>query len=325
MKHRSVEIVAPSRLHFGLMSLGHGPRRFGGVGVMIDAPTLRLSAHTAPSFTVDGTNSTRVEEFARRWAAFHQLQELPACRIEVINTPISHVGLGSGTQLALSVAAILHVMTETPFPKPAELSRSVGRGQRSAVGTYGFSLGGLIVERGKSTGELISPLDCHMSIPADWRFVLFRPKDMLGLSGRSEQFAFDHLPSMTSDKAGQLAEEVRLHMLAALAEENFAEFGESVFRYGFGSGTCFADFQDGEAYNGIRLKQLVDAARSLGVHGVGQSSWGPTLFAIMPDKGAALEFVEGIRKTTFEADLDITLASGSSHGARIRELTPAVE
>ena len=52
---------------------------------------------------------------------------------------------------------------------PAELAQSVGRGLRSAVGTYGFVHGGMIAERGKLPGEVISPLDARVVLPEDWR------------------------------------------------------------------------------------------------------------------------------------------------------------
>ena len=45
-----VRIIAPSRLHFGLWSLGgDGTRRFGGVGAMVQQPALRLLAIETPA------------------------------------------------------------------------------------------------------------------------------------------------------------------------------------------------------------------------------------------------------------------------------------
>src|SRR3954452_21590206 len=102
---RVVHVTAPSRLHFGLWSLGGGEgRQFGGVGAMIEQPQLRLSIKPAEQLEAAGENVERVIAFPRRWAAFQGMSE-PACQIEIQAVIPEHAGLGSGTQLALSVAA----------------------------------------------------------------------------------------------------------------------------------------------------------------------------------------------------------------------------
>src|SRR5213076_1599219 len=99
----------------------------------------------------------------------------PPCRIHISASIPEHAGLGSGTQVALSIAAGLSALCGLPSQTPQELALSVSRGLRSAVGTYGFVFGGLIVEQGKLSDEPISPLDCRIDLPDDWRFVLLRP------------------------------------------------------------------------------------------------------------------------------------------------------
>src|SRR4051794_13170979 len=144
---RTVQVTAPSRLHFGLWSLGGGEeRQFGGVGAMIEQPQLRLLLEPAERLAVIGGSAQCVIAFALRWAEFHQMNE-PACRIDIQASIPEHAGLGSGTQLALAVAAGLNAFFRLPSQSPQELALSVGRGLRSAVGTYGFVFGGLIVEQ----------------------------------------------------------------------------------------------------------------------------------------------------------------------------------
>src|SRR4051794_12685371 len=105
---RVAHVTAPSHLHFGLWSLGGGQgRQFGGVGAMIDQPQLRLVLEPAESLQASGDGAERVTDFARRWAAFHGI-EPPACRIYIRAAIPEHAGLGSGTQLALAVAAGLN-------------------------------------------------------------------------------------------------------------------------------------------------------------------------------------------------------------------------
>src|SRR5262245_37756271 len=139
---RLVHVTAPSRLHFGLWSLGGtGAREFGGVGAMVEQPALELVLSCAGQFHIRGNGWERALAHARRWAEFHR-RELPACCVDIHREIPEHAGLGSGTQLGLSVAAALNAFCGLPSQTPQELALSVGRGLRSAVGTYGFVFGG---------------------------------------------------------------------------------------------------------------------------------------------------------------------------------------
>src|SRR5882724_5021669 len=102
---RLVRIAAPSRLHFGLWSLANpGGREYGGVGAMAERPGLRMTIRAAEKLQASGPHAGRVLEFARSWTVFHSLST-PQCHIVVDEAPPQHVGLGSGTQLGLAVAA----------------------------------------------------------------------------------------------------------------------------------------------------------------------------------------------------------------------------
>ena len=107
-----VEVHASSRLHFGMFSFAQpGVRQFGGVGAMVGQGTLRLRIEPAARFTADGLLAERVLTTARRFAQFRGDAELPACRVQVVMAPRQHVGLGVGTQLALSVCAGLNAFS----------------------------------------------------------------------------------------------------------------------------------------------------------------------------------------------------------------------
>jgi len=314
---RRVEVVAPCRVHFGLLSFGRpSGRQFGGAGVMVDQPALRLRVSAADQLETMGPLADRARDFACRWAEQAGLPGEPACRVEILATAPEHSGLGVGTQLALSVAAGLNAWHGRPQPEPAELALSVGRGQRSAIGTYGFAAGGLIVERGKLPGELISPLECRLPLPDAWRFVLVQPPAAAGLSGFAEQTAFDQLPPVPEEVTHELQAEIFREMLPSVREADFARFSASVYRYGRLAGLCFAAVQGGP-YNGPQLSSIVDRIRALGVTGVGQSSWGPTLFALLPGEPQAREIVARLAAELPHEEVQLTIASPNNHGAEI--------
>ena len=72
----------------------------------------------------------------------------------------------------------------------------------------------------------------------------------------------------------------------ALADGNCDRFGEAVYQYGLSAGRCFAKVQGGP-FATAETERLVNAIREHGIQGVGQSSWGPTVFAITRDAAAA--------------------------------------
>jgi beta-RFAP synthase len=319
-----VTVIAPSRLHFGLYGFGRqAARQFGGVGAMIESPALQLTASRTDSFSASGPLAERVREFAERWAAFYRTTGdsaaspvLPAAAIEVVHAPPEHSGLGVGTQLGLSVAAALNVLHEMPPVTPTELAQSVGRAQRSAVGTYGFAHGGLIAERGKLPDEAVSSLDARVPLPEGWRFVLVRPRTEPGLAGLAEVQAFEQLPPVPPATTDELVRLARDELFPAAAQSNFAPFTAALDRYCHLAGRCFAAVQGG-IYNGPLLAQLAARMKDCGGAGVGQSSWGPTLFALFPCEAAAEEFFTRLQRNCDAPDFETWIARPNNTGASV--------
>jgi len=306
MPAASITVSAPSRLHFGLLSFGGlQPRQYGGAGVMIRQPGLVLRATAADQFQAVGPLSERAAVFARRFAESRLGGQLPRCRLDVLEAPPQHVGLGLGTQLGLSVAAALAGWAGLDALSPAELATSVGRGRRSAVGVYGFCHGGMIVEAGRLAEQALSPLVARIVLPAEWRFLLVRPGDPAGLSGAAEEQAFDTLPAVPPEVTARLCQELLQELLPAARAGDFDTFSASLRRYGYEAGLCFASRQGG-AYASPRLAALAERMRRLGVEGVGQSSWGPTLYAVLPSEAAAQRFAEELRADDQALELLIT-------------------
>src|SRR5512134_575931 len=136
----AVFVDAPARLHFGALDLrGELGRWFGGIGAAAPAPTLLVSARPAATLEVGGEDADRAAEFARRF-----LKHLPpgshpgGAQLCVHRALPPHAGLGSGTQLALAVGRAVAELYDIKMDAPG-LARAVGRGRRSAIGTWTFS------------------------------------------------------------------------------------------------------------------------------------------------------------------------------------------
>ncbi|MFT5525699.1 MAG: beta-ribofuranosylaminobenzene 5'-phosphate synthase [Pirellulaceae bacterium] len=314
----SLTVTAPTRLHFGLLSFGNTGRQFGGTGVMLETPRLQLTICKADKFSALGQGNLpqRVSEFAGRWAQHHQ-RLLPNCEVEIVDCPAQHVGLGVGTQLGLAVAAGLSAWVDLPRQNAVELGTSVGRGLRSAVGTYGFVGGGFIVERGKLK-EPISPLDCQIDVPPQWRFVLIRPQVKCSVWGAEEQSNFDQLPPVTEETTNRLVDILKHKVVPGVATDDFDLFSAGLYSYGQIAGNCFTSIQGGP-YNGVQITKVVETVRQLGIEGVGQSSWGPTVFAVTRNQDAAGELSEKLRELLREFPVEIHISSPANHGAIITD------
>src|SRR5262245_5520227 len=176
-----IRVWAPSRLHFGMLSLPGAwaatGRCFGGVGLMIEKPGLSVAVEAAASWSAEGPLAERALGFARRFAEASAAipTERPPCRLILESSPREHVGLGTGTQLGLAVARGLALAWKLPPEDASSLAKKVGRGARSALGVHGFEHGGLLVEAGKRSEDSIAPLVARLPFPEDWPIVLVVP------------------------------------------------------------------------------------------------------------------------------------------------------
>ena len=188
----TVRVEAPARLHLGMLAAaGDGPRRFGGLGVAVSRPAVVLEAERADELSAEGVDAERALMFARRCQ--EALGLASGAHLRVVEAIPQHVGLGSGTKLALAVAQALAVLGARELDAPA-LARAAGRAARSAVGMWTFALGGLVVEGGvRRDPKRPAPLLARYEMPEEWRCVLVVPAAEPGLSGAAEDEAFARL------------------------------------------------------------------------------------------------------------------------------------
>ena len=321
MTYPRIRIRTASRLHFGL--LGWGPearRQFGGIGLMIDAPGIELTAEPAAIWNATGPYAQRVDQIVSRVrenTAKSGLVLAPAC-IHVESVPPAHVGLGVGTQLSLGVARALLLLAGHDDVSAPTLARWTGRGQRSGVGLHGFEHGGLIVDGGRKTEtEIIPPLLARLPFPEEWSILVVRPPAESGLSGPDESRAFATLPPISQAVTDSLCRLVLLDILPAVIERDLTAFGAAIGELQTRVGACFAPVQGG-IYSTAGASRIVDALRSLGFVGVGQSSWGPTLYAFSSITDAELGTATTRLQQQFGLDASAVYRTrGVNRGARV--------
>jgi beta-RFAP synthase len=263
------------------------------VGAAAPAPTLLVSAVDAERLEVEGDDAERASQFASQVLEHYRLKR--GARIRVHRALPSHVGLGSGTQLALAVARAL-VELHGIEADPPQLARVVGRARRSAIGTWTFAGGGLVVEGGRKVGQDdAAPLLARLPFPSSWRCVVAVPHARAGVSGAAEAQAMAQLPSPPEGDVERVAYLVLMGLLPALVEGDVATFGSSLSEIQERTGEWWAPAQGGTFAPGPSA-ELVRCMREWGTPGVGQSSWGPAVYGILEGEATAARLAERLRE-----------------------------
>lgn len=289
-----VFVETAARLHFGVLDLrGSLGRWFGGIGAAAHAPTLLVSAQASETLTVEGDAADRARHFAMRFLASHALDR--GVHVQVHRMLPSHAGLGSGTQLALAVARAIAEVYDLDA-EPAALARAVGRARRSAIGTWTFAGGGLVVEGGRHReGDAPGPLVARLPFPGSWRCVIAVPHADAGISGRREVEAFAQLPPPPDDEVARVAHLVLMALLPAVVEDDIESFGGTLTEIQEITGRWFAPVQGGTFAAGPTA-DLIAHMRQWGAFGVGQSSWGPTVYGVVTGDDAAVRLAAHVRE-----------------------------
>jgi beta-ribofuranosylaminobenzene 5'-phosphate synthase len=309
---RGVRVAAPARLHLGMLAVaGDSERRFGGLGVSVGRPAVVLEAEPADELSAEGPDAERALTFAHRCR--DALGLAGGARLRVVEAIPQHVGLGSGTKLALTVAQALAALEGRDVDAPG-LAEASGRAARSAVGMWTFALGGLVVEGGHRPGvERPAPLLAHHPMPEQWRAVLVVPAAAPGLSGGAEEEAFGQLVP-APERSAVIAQLVLTSLLPALVERELDEFGAALTRIQQLVGDSFAGAQGGRFHP--RAGALVEALLRFGAAGAGQSSWGPTVYGVVGSEAAGRELARRMEDLV-GGEGSVELVAFDNRGARV--------
>lgn len=290
----------------GFLDLNGGlGRRFGSIGLSLAKPVTRMSVKWADGFTAVGPAAQRVaahaEEFANR-ARIHG-----GAHFEVSEAIPEHAGLGSGTQLALAVGAALARLYKLDLTVE-DIAEMTGRGMRSGIGIGAFKQGGLLVDGGRGSHTKVPPMISRMDFPPLWRILLVFDPSGLGTHGQHEIQAFRDLPEFPAEQSAHIARLILMQALPAVAEQDLQNFGNAISQVQRIVGDHFAPAQGGGRYTSPEVAEAMDWLESQGVHCAGQSSWGPTGFAIVESESRARELMDELRNRNSRLKYEICQA-----------------
>jgi beta-ribofuranosylaminobenzene 5'-phosphate synthase len=243
-----------------------------------------------------------------------------ALTLHIEQVPPAHAGFGTGTQLALAIGrafATLHgLVLETPA-----LARITGRGVRSGVGVAGFDAGGLLVDAGPGASGGAAPLVARVELPAAWRVLLLLDSRLAGLHGDAERAALAQLAPLSREQAAALCHDTLMQVLPGAMEGDFTSFAAGTNRMQRTLGQHFAPAQGGRAYTSAAVGRVLDALAGARPAAVGQSSWGPTGFAIVPGSDGLDAWLDRARADGLvDAALECRIVQPRARGAVVARL-----
>jgi beta-RFAP synthase len=320
----AVTVDAPARLHLGFIdpnaSLG---RAFGSVGLTIDTHGTRITARHAEAMRVEGATSeaqrARIERYLEQVRSAFGGSPVA---VEVNESPRSHTGLGSGTQLALAVGTA-YVRLAGRGATTTQIARLLERGARSGIGIHGFDHGGLMVDGGHGANftagsARVPPLLFRQPFPEAWRVLLVDDTSREGLHGDEERRGLAALGAFPRALAAHLSHLVLMRILPGIAESDFDAFAKGIGELQQTIGDYFAPVQGG-VFSSPAVESVLDAVAAVETAGIGQTSWGPTGFAFLRGERQAERALAVAREASRALpSIACSIATGRNRGAHWR-------
>ncbi len=294
-------IRTPSRLHMTLIDLnGSYGRANGGIGLTIGKPNLTLKLEESEKgitleFNENISNddikhecNKKILGSADKMLSYFDLDVGFHFTVEEAYLP--HSGLGSGTQTSLATAKLICENINKDL-NGVELGNILGRGGSSGVGTFSFDHGGFIVDGGHNLKEkgtvipsVVSPAKIPQFIgrydfPEEWDVVVAIPQADHSVTGEKEVDLFKNNCPVPIRDVEQLSHLIFMNLLPFLLEKDIESFGSVINKI---QELGFKKVEVG--LQPPKIRSLMENMREFGAYGVGMSSFGPSIYAIIDKK-----------------------------------------
>ncbi len=286
-----IEVNAPAHVHVGNVDLHGGlGRLYGTLGFALVEPRLRLVVEESDGVVVEGTTRSDFRRLAEEVSGYYGV----GLRIRVVEEIPANVGLGSTTPYALGVAAAASLIARGAYDLE-EAARVTRRARVSGLGFYSFKMGGFIVDGGFVPGrEGIPPLIFRAHVPAKYRIVYLVPnarlEEILEIKRREDE-VLSSLPPMSEEMAMRNSRLVLMGIMPSVAEGDWKRAGEHLTALNSGLGDYWEVRQPGR-YCCSEVGSLVGVLLDNGALCACQSSWGPTVYALVEGEGKASMLLE---------------------------------
>ncbi|MGO8088627.1 beta-ribofuranosylaminobenzene 5'-phosphate synthase family protein [Rhizobium leguminosarum] len=291
----SLTIEVFPRIHVGLISMHEGgPRRNGGLGFSIAAPSAILRFERSGSFSLADKRKTPVSE-AERQAILSRLDALAdkfslksGVAITLEGKMLTHHGMGSGSAIRLACIEGALLSEDLTYGM-ADIVAASGRGGTSGVGISTYFSGGFVFDLGisseKGAGFLPSSKVNAASVPLvltqtdfpQWPLGVCIPHGCKPKTQDEEVEFFEREAPINRDGSYEAAYTSVFGVLSSVLEMDYRAFSIAINMM---QATTWKRLE-AEQY-GHDLQRARSALTELGADCVGMSSLGPMLYFFGP-------------------------------------------
>ncbi len=289
---------------------GSAGRMFGSLGVSIDTPCTQIEISKSESRLIEVKSSKNVVKIVENLVRSFNVEE--NFSLKIVQVIPEHAGLGSGTQMALAIGSGLNQLFDLNL-SVAQIAVSAQRGRRSGIGIAAFQHGGILVDAGRNETAELPEIIARECFPSAWRVLLVQDSAHMGVHGVAEWDAFAKLKPAQHNLRGLVLQ----HMLPALQRGDLLTFGAYMQDLQAYNGDYFAPIQGGR-YASKDVAEVLAWLQANGAVCVGQSSWGPTGFAILENASMASQLKTVVQQAfVAQSNLSFSLCCGNNRGAQI--------
>ena len=274
-----VKIITNSRLHFGFLNLKASESySYGGMGLSINKHPTILTVSKASKFesNLNKTLSNKIFHFISKNKLSKKIS------IDCVDSPQKHIGLGSGTQLVLSIEEAL-----SRFYRLKQNINIFKRNYRSGVGVNSYKNGGFIVDSPKNNLQS-SEIIFKTSFPKEWKIILIFDSKAKGLHGNSENkfFSSDTVLSLRKKLSDLTLNEI----IPSIIYKDFDIFARGLTQFQELNSLFYSSIQKSSYLSHDIAKVIKKISMKFNI-AAGQSSWGPTSYMVIDPKSEHYEII----------------------------------
>tara|TARA_Y100000817_G_scaffold298748_1_gene276221 strand:+ start:80 stop:1042 length:963 start_codon:yes stop_codon:yes gene_type:complete len=311
-KIREISIQSPSRLHLGFYGISdtYG-YSYGSMGLSINHAHVNLSIKLSSSF-----QSNLPKKYTNPMLKYlNNINVKPKFDLKASSLPKMHIGLGSGTQITLSVIMIINKFLNLNL-NYQEVVKISQRGLRSGTGIASFKDGGFIIDACKAQKKLPKIL-LQKKFPKTWRIILLNDKKIVGKFGKSERNFFKGMKN-SKKTYPELSDIIMRGIIPSVIYEDFDNFIFAINRFQKITSKFYSSNQ-GNVFISNDINNIMKDMQKNNNVGIGQSSWGPLSYIFTDSIDYARDLIDFIEKKYCNCDnLTYTIVRPSNTGHIIK-------
>ena len=314
LKKNTIQVISPARLHFGFLEINNNQQdnSFGGIGLSIDKFHTKIKVVRNLKTKVKGECLDKASFFLNVFCRKRKIK--PNFFLNVEKSSPQHIGLGSGTQLALSIGKAISDLSNLNL-EIEKIAKILNRSDRSNVGLINFKHGGFLIDL-KIKNKFFTNID-KVFFPEEWKIILIKDSKQ-GLHSKNERDAFKKIKNFSKINNIRSIDLVLSKIYPSLIENNFNEFSKAITKLQNIMGDYFNVLQGG-VFSSPTVSSVLRFLEKENVLGYGQTSWGPTGFSFFSNIKKAEQMKTTLKKRFSSCNnLEFIICSGKNSGADIQ-------